>query len=236
MSEIRVQRSIDQFNRTRLGKEETVSEHTRTYYIKPELAKETKEKIKTGKAKRIPTQEETIKKFKDKTKRKKKSEQTNLDKELMINTKLVEKYGELKSFDKSQQRLTEKPSKSKEKPKLAFGFGYDPEQLREGITEVKYSHTLEDGTKLYTFKPKLPYRIFKQLAEEIGYETKGNILIKGNTEIKNHDFVTDKDHKLIQKELNHAIEQIYKKYEPVPVDKEFQKRLGTKERDNKRSK
>jgi len=50
---VRVQRTIEAFPRTRLGKEEIVSEHTRTYDVKPELSKGTREKIVKGKAKRI---------------------------------------------------------------------------------------------------------------------------------------------------------------------------------------
>lgn len=97
------QRKIEEFDRMRLGKPETVSTHTRMYDIKPQLDKKTKDKIKKGKAKMLKG--EFIDSFKDKTKKKKKTGQTNLDKQLDINTKVLEEYGDLKTFDKHQKRF-----------------------------------------------------------------------------------------------------------------------------------
>ncbi len=52
------QRKIEEFDRIRLGKPETVCTHTRTYDIKPKLDKKTEDKIKHGKAKRLTTESE----------------------------------------------------------------------------------------------------------------------------------------------------------------------------------
>ncbi len=41
------------------------------------------------------------------------------------------------------------------KPKLAFGFGYDPMILKNGITKYSFSHNLEGRLKLYEFEPRL---------------------------------------------------------------------------------
>jgi len=108
-----------------------------------------------------------------------------------------------------------KESKRK-KPELAFGYGYNPDKLKSGIKQYEYSHTLEDGSKLYEFQPKLPYRIFKQLAKEIGYEVeRGNVLKKGDIEIKNSDFITKGDPEEVIKNLNYAIKKMFQKYESV---------------------
>ncbi|MHA1438922.1 MAG: hypothetical protein ACTSPD_15230 [Promethearchaeota archaeon] len=46
-----------------------------------------------------------LRKFKDKSKKQKKSIQTNLDKHLLINTKILEKTKDFKAFDRNQMRL-----------------------------------------------------------------------------------------------------------------------------------
>lgn len=71
----------------------------------PNVSNKTKKAIKTGKAKRLKSEGEFIDSFKDKRKKKRKSEQTNLDKQLGINTKLLDEYKDLKTFDKHQKRL-----------------------------------------------------------------------------------------------------------------------------------
>lgn len=112
---VKQQRSIEEFGRIRLGKPEVVTEHTRTYDVKPKLDKKTKERIMKGKAKKLVTKGEFIETFKDKTKKKKKTGQTNLDKQLEINTKLLDEYGDLKTFDKHQKRFEKiTPNETKE--------------------------------------------------------------------------------------------------------------------------
>ncbi|MBD3216333.1 MAG: hypothetical protein GF311_27210, partial [Candidatus Lokiarchaeota archaeon] len=81
----------------------------------------------------------------------------------------------------------------KKKKELAFGYGYDPEILRSGIEDYKFSHEIKQGKKLYTFNPKLSYRIFNELAAIIRYKNIGSELRNGNTIIKNQYFITDKN-------------------------------------------
>jgi len=107
------------------------------------------------------------------------------------------------------------PGIEKKKKILAFGLDYDPKKLESGITKYDYSHTLEDGSKLYTFEPKLPFRLFNVLAEEMNYEFSGTVLKKGDIEIGNSDFITKGDPKKTINQLNKIIKKIFKEYEPA---------------------
>lgn len=107
-------------------------------------------------------------------------------------------------------------SEKNKKPKLAFGYGYDPKQLASGINNYEFSHDMDDGRKLYTFKPKLPYRIYPLLSKIIDYKLLyGSILKKATTEIQNNYFITDKDPEHIIKEINDGIKKIIDNYEPA---------------------
>jgi hypothetical protein len=64
-----------------------------------------KKSLEGSKKDKDKEKEEFLKEFKDTRKQKKESKQTNLDKQLGINTKLYEEYGDLKAFDKKQKRL-----------------------------------------------------------------------------------------------------------------------------------
>ncbi len=101
-------------------------------------------------------------------------------------------------------------------PKLAFGYGYDPKVLKNGIKHVSFSHELEDGLRLYEFTPKISYRIFNELAKVLNYKCAGNELRKGTTTIKNNYFTTDQDPKTIVKKLNKAIKRLFELYDPLP--------------------
>ena len=102
-----------------------------------------------------------------------------------------------------------------DKPKLAFGFGYDPNTLKNGILKYSYSHDLEENLKLYEFEPKLPYRIFNVLARVLKYKCLESEIRHENTVIKNKYFITDKNPKTIINNLNKGITKIFKIYEPV---------------------
>ncbi|MBD3197713.1 MAG: hypothetical protein GF317_21860 [Candidatus Lokiarchaeota archaeon] len=103
-----------------------------------------------------------------------------------------------------------------EKPKLSFGYGYNPENLKEGLKDYKLSHELKQGIKLYTFSPKLSYRIFNELAKIIQFKFIGSELRKGNTIIKNKYFITAKDPKEIYDLINNGIRELFNKFEPIP--------------------
>ncbi len=98
------------------------------------------------------------------------------------------------------------------KPKLAFGYGYKPDILKEGINKYKFSHKLEDGLSLYEFEPKLSYRIFTTLARILNYKCIGSELRNNNTVIKNKYFITDQNPDFIVKELNIGIKKIFSNY------------------------
>ncbi len=112
-------------------------------------------------------------------------------------------------FNNNSKRLR------KDKPKLAFGYGYDPNILRKGITKFIYSHDLGNGLKLYEFEPKLSYRIFNILAQILRYKCIGSEIKKGNTTIKNKYFITDKHPEKIVSELNDAIKELFKNFNPL---------------------
>ena len=103
----------------------------------------------------------------------------------------------------------------KTRPRLAFGYGYDPNILRHGINKFSYSHSIEDGLKLYNFKPKLSFRIFIVLAKILKYKCIGSELKKENTIIKNNYFITDKAPDQIINELNIGIKKLFELYEPI---------------------
>ena len=102
------------------------------------------------------------------------------------------------------------------KPKLAFGFGYDPKTIKNGISNFTFSHSIDKNLKLYEFNPKLSYKIFNTLATIIKYKCIGSELRNGNTTIKNNYFITDKDPEQIVKEINRAITKIFKSFDPLP--------------------
>jgi len=104
----------------------------------------------------------------------------------------------------------------KTKPRLAFGYGYDPNILKNGIRKFYLSHSLKDGLKLYEFTPKLPYRLFHILANILKYKCVGSEIKKGKTIIKNKYFITDGTPEQVINELNRAINTIFKLYDPIP--------------------
>lgn len=101
------------------------------------------------------------------------------------------------------------------KPKLAFGFGYNPDLLKRGIIKYSYSHDLENGLKLYEFEPRLSYRIFTVLAKILKYRCVESELRDKNTVIKNKYFITDKNPKKIVEKINYAILEIFENYDPT---------------------
>ncbi len=101
------------------------------------------------------------------------------------------------------------------KPKLAFGFGYDPMKLKNGITKYSFSHNLEGRLKLYEFEPRLSYRIFNVLAKILRYKCKESEIRHENTIIKNKYFITDQKPDIIISKLNKAISKLFDNYEPV---------------------
>lgn len=101
-------------------------------------------------------------------------------------------------------------------PKLAFGYGYNPEILKNGITKFALSHTLKNGLNLYEFEPKLPYRIFNELSKIMKYKYIGNELRKNNTHINSRYFTTDRNPKEIIKDLNFGIKRLFEIYEMLP--------------------
>lgn len=108
----------------------------------------------------------------------------------------------------------------KEKPRLAFGYGFDPETLREGIRSFEFSHKVGE-ISLYTFSPELSFRIFPTLAENMKEYTVswgGLLLIKGKTEIGIHHFVTDRDPQDVVNDINEGLSKIFKKYEIIPKE------------------
>jgi len=108
-------------------------------------------------------------------------------------------------------------NKKQESSKLAFGYGYNPDWLKDGIRKYNYSHKLKNGIKLYEFQPKLSYRIFNELSKVLKYECIGNELRKENTTIKNDHFTTDQNPEKIIAQLNIAIKKLFEMYEPVPA-------------------
>ena len=102
-----------------------------------------------------------------------------------------------------------------QKPKLAFGYGYNPENLKQGIKSFSFSHKLSNGIKLYEFQPKISYRIFKILAKIMNYNCIGSELRKNNTIIKNHYFTTDQKPEQIIKEIDFGIRKIFEIYDPL---------------------
>jgi len=74
------------------------------------------------------------------------------------------KQGDLFKWIQLKRNGLNEPKKKKEKnnakknliskPKLAFGFGYDPMKLKNGIIKYSFSHNLEGRLKLYEFEPK----------------------------------------------------------------------------------
>ena len=103
-----------------------------------------------------------------------------------------------------------------QKPKLAFGYGYDPKNLMQGIKKFSFSHSLDNGMKLYEFQPKISYRIFKILAKVMKYKCIGSELKKDSTIIKNHYFTTDQDPEQIIKEIDAGIRRLFEIYDPLP--------------------
>lgn len=126
---------------------------------------------------------------------------------------LEKKY--LKIISQSQKQENSIKIAEKIKPKLAFGFGYDPNLLKNGILKYSYSHDLEDGFKLFEFEPKLSYRIFNKLSKILNYKCTGSELRKGKTVIKSKYFVTDRDPEEIINSLNKGINQLFENYEPI---------------------
>ena len=102
------------------------------------------------------------------------------------------------------------------KPKLAFGYGYNPNILKEGIKKYSFSHNLENGYKLYTFKPSLSYKIFPLLSEYMDYRIINGCLLKnGKIKISNDYFITPNDPTEVIYDLNRAIRKIFSDYEPL---------------------
>lgn len=128
----------------------------------------------------------------------------------------LRKWMRVKSREKRKAVKRKKHDGRKEDPQLAFGYGYNPEILKEGITDFSFSHALEDGTKLYEISPKISYKIFPVLAKILNYKCIGNELRKGNTVIKNRYFTSDQEPEDIVHELNSGIQTLFQKYEPIP--------------------
>ena len=101
------------------------------------------------------------------------------------------------------------------KPKLAFGFGFDPMTMKDGITKYSFSHNLEGRLKLYEFEPRLSYRIFNVLAKILRYKCKESEIRHENTIIKNKYFITDQEPDIIISKLNKVISRIFDNFEPV---------------------
>lgn len=102
------------------------------------------------------------------------------------------------------------------KPKLAFGYGYNPNILKEGIKKFSFSHDLEHGYKLYTFKPSLSYKIFPILSEYMDYRIINGCLLKnGKIKISYDYFITPHDPNEVINDLNRAIRKIFSNYEPL---------------------
>ncbi|HEC39115.1 hypothetical protein LCGC14_0874300 [marine sediment metagenome] len=101
------------------------------------------------------------------------------------------------------------------KPKLAFGFGFDPMTLKNGIIKYSFSHNLEGRLKLYEFEPRLSYRIFNVLAKILRYKCEESEIRHENTIIKNKYFITDQKPDVIISKLNKAISKIFDDFEPV---------------------
>ncbi len=114
-------------------------------------------------------------------------------------------------FSKNNRSLT-----NKNKPRLAFGYGYDPNILKNGIKDFSFSHKLDNELKLYEFQPNISYRIFNILANILKYKCQGSELRKDKTIIKNKYFVTDRNPEEIIKELNDGIKSLFKNYDPIP--------------------
>lgn len=127
--------------------------------------------------------------------------------------------GWINKEEKTNILIKDEKNNDKNQPssKLAFGYGYNPEWLKDGITKYNYSHNLKNGIKLYEFQPKLSYRIFNELSKVLKYECIGNELRKENTTIKNDHFTTDQNPEKIITQLNLAIKKIFEIYEPVPA-------------------
>ena len=132
-----------------------------------------------------------------------------LDLQKWVNDKKsISMSGNSDKLDKDAKRL------KSTKPKLAFGYGFDPETLKKGITNYSFSHMIDNKNRLYEFQPKISYRIFSALAKIIQYKFVGSELRKGNTVIKNSYFITDKDPTKIVNQLNKGIIKLFEKYDP----------------------
>ncbi len=118
-------------------------------------------------------------------------------------------------FDERTDHKTRSYLTENQKPRLAFGFGYDPNIIKKGIVKYTFSHNLENGLKLYEFEPKLSYRIFNILASILKYKCLGSELRDNNTYIKNKYFITDKNPEEVIKKLNFGINEIFKRFKPV---------------------
>jgi hypothetical protein len=120
-------------------------------------------------------EEKFIKTFKDTNKIEKKAEQKNLDKELMINTKLLKEYGDIKSFDKSQQRLGAKEDlKGKEKSWLKNQpFTKEQEESFNRYThfpiDINKEYNKEVNNKEEIILNKLGLLEPRDLPEEVSY-------------------------------------------------------------------
>ena len=119
------------------------------------------------------------------------------------------------SYNRNKVQDSDSTLVKSKKPKLAFGFGYDSNQLKKGVLKYSYSHDLENGLKLYEFEPKLSYRIFNVLANILRYKCLGSELRHNNTSIKNRYFITDENPEEVIEKLNYAINEIFEKYEPA---------------------
>ena len=115
------------------------------------------------------------------------------------------------NFSKNNRGLT-----NQNKPRLAFGYGYDPNILKNGIKSFSFSHKLDSELKLYEFQPNISYRIFHVLANILKYKCQGSELRKNKTVIKNKYFVTYRNPEEIVKELNNGIKSLFKHYDPIP--------------------
>lgn len=135
-------------------------------------------------------------------------------KQIELNKWLLEKKS-VKTISQSQKQEDNIKIAERSKPKLAFGFGYDPSLLKNGIFKYSYSHDLEDGIKLFEFEPKLSYRVFNKLAKILNYKCTGSELRKGKTVIKSKYFVTDRDPEEIIHILNKGINELFENYEPI---------------------
>ena len=91
--------------------------------------------------------------------------QSNLDKHLLINTKMLEEYGELKAFDKKQKRFVKSPEISA----WTKWVNMTPKELEKNLNSltIKELKQKSDYSKIQKYKRKS--KIVEVLTKEINY-------------------------------------------------------------------